>query len=261
MISTCNSKAALLAHFKKDPVLFAYHIGDLDDFFFSKCQWLISRSGEGSIDEALLIYKGPSTPTVLAFALTNTFDSLVEDSMAMLPDRFFGHFQEAQHSLFSTTFDIQPFGTHLKMQLQGYKQPPKDARVDAVVRLDHSHVAALISFYAEAYRDSYFDQRMLDTGKCFGYFENNQIVAAAGVHVYSVAYDVAVLGNIATLPKERGRGLGTLITAHLVSELVEESSGCICLNVKADNMAAIRCYEKLGFVTVHEYEEGLLVRR
>ena len=130
-----------------------------------------------------------------------------------------------------------------------------------VVRFNRSHLAALTSFYVEAYPDSYFDERMLDTGKCFGYFQNDQIVAAAGVHVYSAEYDVAVFGNIATAPSRRGEGLGTLLTAHLVSELVEEGCGCICLNVKADNMAAIRCYEKLGFVVVHEYEEGLLVRR
>jgi predicted GNAT family acetyltransferase len=102
---------------------------------------------------------------------------------------------------------------------------------------------------------------MLDTGKCFGYFGNDQLLAAAGVHVYSVEYDIAVLGNIATAPAHRGRGLGTLVTARLVSELVAENCGCICLNVKADNTAAIRCYEKLGFSTVHDYEEGLFVRR
>ena len=261
MISPCHDKAALLEHFTKDPVLFAYHIGDLDDFFFAKCQWFVSMSREGPIDEALLIYKGPSTPTVLAFGLTNKFDSLVEDSIELLPDRFFCHFQEAQRILLSETFDIQAFGTHLKMQLQGYNALPMDPRVDTVVRLDRSHLAALISFYAEAYPDSYFDERMLDTGKCLGYFEDGQLLAAAGVHVYSVEYDIAVLGNIATTPAHRGRGLGTLATARLVSELVAEGRGCICLNVKADNRAAIRCYEKLGFATVHEYEEGLFVRR
>ena len=261
MISLCHNKTTLEHHFRKDPVLFAYHIGDLDDFFFSKCKWLVAQSADGMIDEVMLIYEGPSTPTVLAFGLTNKFDSLVENSIEMLPDRFFCHFQKAQRGQFAQSFDIQPFGLHLKMQLQNYKQPANDSRVDEVVRLDSSHLTTLTSFYAEAFPDSYFDQRILETGKCFGYFENNQLLAAAGVHVYSVQYDVAVLGNIATAPEHRGRGLGTLVTARLTSELVAEGRGCICLNVKADNTAAIKCYEKLGFVAIHEYEEELLVRQ
>ncbi|MDH3890688.1 MAG: GNAT family N-acetyltransferase [candidate division Zixibacteria bacterium] len=261
MISTSTDKAALEQHFRKDPVLYAYHIGDLDDFFFPKCQWLVYQTDDGVIDEALLIYKGPSTPTVLAFGVSNEFNSLVEASIADLPGRFFCHFQKAQRKLLAQAFEIQAFGPHLKMQLKDYTPPPNDPRSDAVDRFDRSHLSMLQSFYAEAYPDSYFDQRMLDTGKCFGYFENNQLLAAAGLHVYSVEYDIAVLGNIATMPADRGRGLGTLMTAHLVSELVAERRGCVCLNVKADNMAAIKCYEKLGFAIVHQYEEGLFVRQ
>ncbi|MCP4686026.1 MAG: GNAT family N-acetyltransferase, partial [bacterium] len=44
--------------------------------------------------------------------------------------------------------------------------------------------------------------------------------------------------------------------SRLLEELTSEGK-MVCLNVQQDNAAAIRCYEKLGFVKVHEYEEAL----
>jgi len=69
-----------------------------------------------------------------------------------------------------------------------------------------------------------------------------------------------VLGNITTHPDFRNRGLGTAVTSRLLVELSHEGK-LVCLNVKADNVAAVKCYERLGFVKVHEYHEGLFVRR
>ena len=103
---------------------------------------------------------------------------------------------------------------------------------------------------------------MLATGKYFGCLVDDRVhaddrlLAVAGVHVCSDEYKVAVLGSIATHPEHRGRGLATTLTSHLTAELVNEGK-LVCLNVKADNLPAIRCYKKLGFETIHEYEEAL----
>ena len=39
MLVFTTNKERLSEHFQKDPVLFAYHLGDLDDFYFKDCQW------------------------------------------------------------------------------------------------------------------------------------------------------------------------------------------------------------------------------
>jgi predicted GNAT family acetyltransferase len=99
---------------------------------------------------------------------------------------------------------------------------------------------------------------MLQTGFYFGIRRGRALVSAAGVHVYSRPYKVAALGNIATRPDVRGRGLGTAVTARLCQELLRAGVECIGLNVKADNLGARACYEKLGFVRVADYGEYMV---
>jgi predicted GNAT family acetyltransferase len=70
---------------------------------------------------------------------------------------------------------------------------------------------------------------------------------------------VAALGNVATLPEARSRGLATIACAELCRLLLGDGIDTIALNVRADNTAAIRAYEKLGFVHAADYVEVLLV--
>ncbi len=74
--------------------------------------------------------------------------------------------------------------------------------------------------------------------------------------MYSARYRVAALGNVATDPALRGQGLAQQATAQLCRSLFATVS-TIGLNVKADNVAAIACYRKLGFEVAAEYEESL----
>jgi predicted GNAT family acetyltransferase len=101
---------------------------------------------------------------------------------------------------------------------------------------------------------------MLLTGKYFGYLHKGRIVSVAGVHVDSEEYGVTVLGSIATLPKFRGKGLATLVTARLLKELVGKRE-VITLNVDSKNIPAVKCYSNLGFVKTHVCEEGLFTLR
>jgi predicted GNAT family acetyltransferase len=96
---------------------------------------------------------------------------------------------------------------------------------------------------------------MLQTGFYYGVRRGPDLVSVAGVHVYSRPYQVAALGNITTRPDARGRGLATAATARLCQELLRAGVEHVGLNVKADNRAAIACYEKLGFERVAGYGE------
>ena len=91
-------------------------------------------------------------------------------------------------------------------------------------------------------------------------FEGDRLVSAAGVHVFSPGRDVAALANIATLPDFRGRGFATATTARLSMSLLEHVNH-LGLNVRADNVPAIRCYTNLGFETVASYIECSLTKR
>ena len=272
MLIFTSDKKRLLRHFRNDPVLFAYHAGDLDEFFFRDCLWPAVFDVRGDLDDVLLTYTGGDTPVLLAFGLSDRFDDLLREYLPIAPKKFFCHFQKQQLAMLREFARETPLGTHLKMKLDEARfaelrgkvgqNPsavlPSTRRDDgrrSIIRLDSSHESQLRALYAAAYPDSYFTPRMLETGKFFGTPDKGAIVAVAGVHVVSHEHQIAALGNIATHPDYRGRGLATLVTHRLVDELVSEGK-MVCLNVKADNAPAIACYKKLGFVPVHEYEEA-----
>jgi len=261
MLIFTTDKNRLLKHFRKDPVLFAYHIGDLDDFHFPDCLWSTLVSKRAGINDVLLTYTGGDTPTVLAFGLSDDFDNLLNEYVPIAPPRFFCHFRKQHRPIFREFANETPLGTHLKMRLdETMFASRRPTRSTGVIRLDHSHEPALRELYSAAYPGNYFAPRMLQTGKYFGYVENGAIIAVAGVHVVSDRHRIAVLGNIATHREYRGRGLATTLTYQLTEELVSEGK-LVCLNVKADNVPAITCYRKLGFVPVHEFEEALFKLR
>jgi predicted GNAT family acetyltransferase len=102
---------------------------------------------------------------------------------------------------------------------------------------------------------------MLETQRYVGIRDGADLVCVAGVHVWSQEWRVAALGNVATLPEARGRGLATTACAHLCSMLLGDGIDTISLNVRADNAAAIAAYEKLGFAHAADYVEVPLTRR
>lgn len=261
MLLFSTDKPRLKRHFEKDPVLFSYHLGDLDDFFFGHCQWAVIYEEERArIAEAILIYSGGKTPSVQAFGMTSGFNDFLSEAVDILPRCFYGHYKADSEPLFLSRYDTKPLGRHLKMKLDVFAEEAVNGDSAPVLRLDRTHLSFLMALYEKAYPGNYFTERMLESGKYFGAFADSRLVAVAGVHVDSAEYKTAVLGNIAVDPEFRGRGLGRVVTAHLVKELVDEEK-MICLNVKDDNAAAIRIYESLGFIKVHEYVEAFFERR
>lgn len=116
------------------------------------------------------------------------------------------------------------------------------------------------AFYARAYPGTWFQPRMLETRRYVGIRRDRALACVAGVHVVSQAYRVAALGNVATLPEARGAGLATATCARLCRLLLDDGIDVISLNVRADNAAALRAYEKLGFEHAADYVEVLLAR-
>ena len=68
------------------------------------------------------------------------------------------------------------------------------------------------------------------------------------------AHRVAALGNVATRPDLRGRGLARIAVAATCQALRPHVDH-LGLNVDAANAEGIRLYEGLGFVRVATYEE------
>lgn len=80
--------------------------------------------------------------------------------------------------------------------------------------------------------------------------QSGELTAMAGFHVYED--DFVEIGNIGTSAEYRKRGLGMQITSDICRIGLQKSPN-VYLFVFADNEAAIRVYERLGFTTVERY--------
>ncbi len=260
MLVFTTDKRRLEEYFRNDPVLFAYHLGDLDAFEFANCLWAADFSERSRIRDVVLIYNGGRVPTVLAYGLSEHFGELLESVVPLLPDEFFGHFQEEYRRVFLGENREQALGTHLLMKLAAEAAPATALLSSEIASLGPEHESELLALYRQAYPGNYFVPRMLRTGRYVGYYRDGRLVATAGVHVCSDRYSMAVLGNIVTHPDYRGQGLAGGLTAYLSVGLKREGK-TVCLKVAETNKPAIRCYEKLGFEKVHAHREALFRRR
>ncbi len=252
-----HDRGTIESFLRRDPAVHIYDLGDLDDFFWPHTTWYGLHDGE-QVQQLALLYTGTSLPVLLAFAAPpeDTMDELLGAILPYLPRRFYAHLGGSAARFLRGACRAQSHGVHLKMALRA---PEKLAGgTDAgVIRLTPADRPQLEALYLASYPGNWFDPRMLETGHYFGLRQSGELVSVAGVHVYSRRYRVAALGNITTHPRFRRHGLGRAVCARLCQEL-RQTVDHIGLNVKADNAAAIACYEGLGFVRVAEYEEFMV---
>ena len=252
----------LAGFLRRRPAVHAYSLGDLDDFFWPHTRWL-AWERDGRIEQVALLYDEPEPPVLLALAEEpeDGMAELLRAAVASLPAKVYAHLTPSLVDAVAPAFvAITEPAAHQKL---GLSRPELLAPNDSenVELLTPGHLGEVEAFYERAYPGTWFQARMLGTGRYAGIRRNGELVCVAGVHVWSPAWRVAALGNVATLPEARGKGLATAACARLCRLLLDDGIDTISLNVRADNAAAIRAYEKLGFAHATDYVEVVLERR
>lgn len=251
-----RDRNALSAFLRRRPAVHAYALGDLDDFFWPHTRWL-GWQVEGRLEQVALLYGEPDPPVLLALAESpeHGMAELLHAFADRLPERVYAHLTP---SLVETLAPVLVPATepvrHQKLGLVRLAALAEHdvANVELLGPADASRVEA---FYARAYPGTWFRPRMLATGRYVGISRGATLACVAGVHVWSPAWRVAALGNVATLPEARGAGLATAACARLCRILLDDGIDTISLNVRSDNDAAIHTYEKLGFAHAADYVE------
>jgi ribosomal protein S18 acetylase RimI-like enzyme len=245
---------------RRDPARHLYELGDLDDFHWPHTSWYGLRDGEG-LSQLVLLYADLQVPVLLANAEppVESMAELLGALAPMLPRRFYAHLDPRTIDSLAPWYAVEAYGMHDKMAL---RDRAAIARVDfsAVLTLHpvELDLAAVQALYRVAAPATWFVPRMLESGVYCGVRVDGDLVSVAGVHAYSHAQRVAVLGNVATHPAWRGRGFATAACAHICARALAEGIEHIGLNVKADNAAAIACYRRLGFEPIAMYGEYML---
>lgn len=248
-----QDKVLLERFLRADPLLHIYSLGDLDDFFWPHTRWY-GWTTDGGLQAVILLYAGMDPPTVLAFgAADGPLTALMAAAEPSLPGQFYAHLSPGVEQPLKGTFQLSSPGRFLRYGLVD-GDPIEQVDTSGTFRLLPADLDELLAFYQRAYPDNWFDPRMLETGQYFGWRPGGELVSVAGIHVYSPAYGVAALGNVATVPAARRGGGARRVTARLCRSLRRELD-TIGLNVKADNKGARAMYESLGFSVVAEYGE------
>lgn len=249
--------AAVLAVYLRDRDVHPYGIADVEQLWDLSRWWLDGDAAVGVMD-----LPGSPVPVLYAVAARHPERTLalltsLEDA-GVLPERFVitgplgltSHLAASRRAVWSkryTKFALR----HTELL------PPEDPKV---LTLGRDHLDALGRLYAtDAAAGDFFHPGLVDTGYYLGVGEGHELLATAGIHVIDRANGVAAIGNVATHPDRRGRGLARRVTATLCRRLLVEVP-TIGLNVTLGNHAATGLYDGLGFVPVLPYEEAELAR-
>lgn len=265
-IDATRDRDALEHFLRRDAASHVYALADLDDFFWPDTTWYTGWE-HGRVVAVCLVLDKLSIPVVHALCPgdPSPAQALLSSILGELPGRFFANLGLDLVASFRPHWHIASQRVFQKMIL-AEPPPPPPGGTAALEPLTPRHLDELLDFYL---RDAYgpgesdarfFEPYMLAVGPYFGHREGGRLVAAGGVHLVSERYRVAALGNIATHPAHRRRGLGRSITAAICEQLAGRVD-LVGLNVMTSNTAAIRCYEALGFRKCCEYLEGVFERR
>jgi RimJ/RimL family protein N-acetyltransferase len=134
------------------------------------------------------------------------------------------------------------------------------ARAVPAIRLTGVDIRRINSLYGSDGGASFYAPDHIDTGIYRGVVVDGKLVSIAGTHVVSRYEGVAVVGNVYTHPRYRGRGYATVATSA-VSEVLLEFCDTIVLTVDPLNTPAVRAYKQLGYVEVCRLIEANGVRR
>jgi len=242
---------ALIRHLlNRDRRWCVYALGDLTPRMFAKCQWFAP--------DLTLVLHDYGTSILFAHGTGSIQEALDHVTYPV-------HLQVQQDALeeVERLADVANVKHMQRMAWDVDHANPRAALDSRAVRLAAGDVAAIERLYADGASvnesPDFFYASMVTDGVFAGVFEGEDLVAVAGTHLVSRDEGAAAIGNVYVRRDRRGHGLSRVATAAVLRDL--RGIDTIGLNVRADNAAAIRVYESLGFVHHCDFREALAVGR
>lgn len=223
-----------------------YALGDLTPRMYAKCRWFTPG--------LTMVLKDYGTCILFADGVGGIRDALDHVSWPV-------HLQVRQDA-----FD--EIGRHATVT--NVKHMVRMAWTDATTtidpraaRLTAADVGAIRTLYADGdatgESPDFFYDSMIADGVFFGIYDGREMIAAAGTHLVARDEGAAAIGNVYVRRDRRGSGLSRIVTAAVLHEL--RGVETIGLNVRVDNLAAIRVYQTLGFEKHCDFLEAVAVSK
>lgn len=224
-----------------------YALADLDDGMFEHCDWWICGEGLALVFRALrirpMVVMGDAAVTRALLLAADVPSCYLNLKPEQLPGAEGVYAYREKHEM-------------LRMMLDEFR--PREGATELLGPDQQGEVAAL---YGSAPGSAIaFAAEQLQSGFFRGIRRRGELVAVAGIHVFSRNESVAGVGNIFTRADCRGEGLAQVVTSAVAKDLVERGIRTIGLNVESNNPAAIAAYKHIGFRVRFTYQEGVAER-
>lgn len=232
----------------------AYALGQLQPGLFGRSEWWSARSAQG---QALLLHsRGGLGSALFAFGEVDGLEALLR--LHPGPRHTFLTCQVHHLPIVLRRYFVSEHQSMLRMVADRAAFKPFEG---VARRLTGRDVRQINQLYRSDGTPAFYSAQNVDEAVYYGAYDGERLIAVAGTHVLSAADGIAVVGNVFTHQKHRGRGLGTLVTGAVAQHVL--SMGCreVVLSVDPRNAPAVRAYQRLGFREVGRLIEGAAVRR
>jgi len=231
----------------------AYALGQLDPVLFRMSEWWGAQGPRG---QALILHSRGGLGSA-TFVMGD--NAPLEALLRVHPGHRQTFFTCEVHQLDSVLryFDLEQRQTMIRMRVDAatFRAAAGECR-----HLQGADVRAVNALYRTDGVPSYYASRQIDDSVYFGIERDGRLVSIAGTHVISAASGIAVVGNVYTHPDYRGQHFAQ-ITTSAVTERLLQTCREVVLSVDPTNKAAVRAYERLGYVEVARLIEGAALRR
>ena len=231
----------------------AYALAQLDPRLFPLNEWYLSSGPSG---EALLVHSFSG----LGRALFATGDAQALDAVLSLhpgPRFAFGSMKAEHKPVLEKYFVLTRPQSMLRMSVTSRSFSPAAGEA---FRLEPPDVPAVNRLYSAEGGPTAYKTAHMEEGVYYGVRVDGGLVAIAGTHVVSPVERIAVVGNVFTHPRYRGRGLATIATSAVTAELLRACDPVV-LTVEERNLPAVALYTKLGYRTECHLHETPLIRK
>ena len=231
IVRRLKDREAIRRLLESRPVYAAYALGQLEPHLFPLSEWWLAEGDGGTASvggRALLLHSrgglgnalfalGEAAPLTALLRLhpgpRNTFATCQAEHIEVL--RRFFHLSQAHPML------------RMKVTADTFRSPQGEAR-----RLRGREVRLVNRLYNAEAAVACYTARQIEDNVYFGAHVGEQLVA--------------VVGNVYTHPRYRGRGLGALVTGAVTAAVIE-ACPLVVLSVDPRNRAAVRAYQRLGY--------------
>lgn len=246
----------------EDRALGVYALGDL-----VPSMWELSSFYGAFVEETLygisLVWNGGIPPVYVLLGTPTAAQALVQ--FPDLPSEIFYMVPTALRDAVEMRYELLGRNTLWRMIVTpaSFEAAPPHPRLRRLRGDDVTQVQTLLTEgHQDGQNELIVSPSRLDRDVFFGIVdEQGTLVAMAGSHVYAPEEKVGVIGFVYTQPQCRGRGYATIVTSAVTQAFFEAEIDLVALNVGQDNSAAIRAYEKLGYVRYTTIGEGMARQR